>query len=364
MSNSLRRAPRRSVIIIAAVVAVAIAGALIVAAWATVNISSAQPTDSAAPVETTTVERRDLSETEDFPGTLAFGVATPVKGGAGVLTELPVVGTVLDRGSVAFRMNDLPVPVFIGATPLFRPLDAVGLAGNDVLMVATNLSADGFYTGTLPTDPTKAVWTSKLVKATKAWQRAAGLAQTGVISPGDVVVLGAASRVSSVTANLGDSASGTVLSVTGISKAVSVEVSAADAAKLAIGTAVTVILPDGSPAPATVTAIGTVVKDTSDDASGGSANAVPTLTITVAPDSQDSVAGLDYAAVKVRVVTDSRTAVLAVPVEALLALAEGGYALQKADGSLVAVTTGMFDGDVVEVSGAGLTEGMTIVTAS
>ena len=56
--------------------------------------------------------------------------------------------------------------------------------------------------------------------------------------------------------------------------------------------------------------------------------------------------------------------VLAVPVGALLALREGGYALQLPDGGLVAVQTGMFAEGLVEVSGAGLTEGLTVVTAS
>jgi len=51
-------------------------------------------------------------------------------------------------------------------------------------------------------------------------------------------------------------------------------------------------------------------------------------------------------------------------VSALLALREGGYALQRPDGTLVAVRTGMFAGGLVEVSGKGLAEGSKVVTAS
>ncbi|WP_236584086.1 hypothetical protein [Streptomyces sp. MBT53] len=49
---------------------------------------------------------------------------------------------------------------------------------------------------------------------------------------------------------------------------------------------------------------------------------------------------------------------------ALVALREGGYAVQRPDGTLIAVATGMFAGGLVEVSGTGLTAGTKVVTAS
>ena len=52
------------------------------------------------------------------------------------------------------------------------------------------------------------------------------------------------------------------------------------------------------------------------------------------------------------------------PVGALVALSEGGYAVQRADAGLVAVDTGMFAKGLVEITGAGLDEGMTVVTTS
>jgi hypothetical protein len=52
--------------------------------------------------------------------------------------------------------------------------------------------------------------------------------------------------------------------------------------------------------------------------------------------------------------------VLAVPVSALVALAEGGYGLETAQGRFLAVRTGLFaDGDV-EVSGTAIREGMKV----
>ena len=69
-------------------------------------------------------------------------------------------------------------------------------------------------------------------------------------------------------------------------------------------------------------------------------------------------AGLDQAPVEIEVVTESRTGVMAVPVTALLALAEGGYAVEVDDGDgttrLVPVDPGLYADNLVEVSADGL----------
>jgi hypothetical protein len=53
-----------------------------------------------------------------------------------------------------------------------------------------------------------------------------------------------------------------------------------------------------------------------------------------------------------------------VPVQALLALAEGGYALETEGGDLIGVETGAFADGFVEVAGQGLAEGLEVVVAS
>jgi len=68
------------------------------------------------------------------------------------------------------------------------------------------------------------------------------------------------------------------------------------------------------------------------------------------------------ASVQVRFTTVSRTKVLAVPVGALVALREGGYALQRPDGTLIPAVTGLFAGGMVQVSGADIAEGAVVVT--
>jgi hypothetical protein len=68
--------------------------------------------------------------------------------------------------------------------------------------------------------------------------------------------------------------------------------------------------------------------------------------------------------VQVQVTTSVHSGVLAVPVGALVALREGGYAVQTADGRYRAVQTGMFANGMVEISGDGLAEGLKVVTTS
>ena len=75
---------------------------------------------------------------------------------------------------------------------------------------------------------------------------------------------------------------------------------------------------------------------------------------------------LDQAPVNVEITTESVQNVLAVPVDALLALAGGGYALEVAEGHvhrLVAVTVGLFDDaeGLVQVSGRSLFAGQRVV---
>ena len=97
----------------------------------------------------------------------------------------------------------------------------------------------------------------------------------------------------------------------------------------------------------------------SDEASGngeGESRRVVEVRIDLADESL--AAGIDEAPVDVDVASSTAEAVLAVPVEALLALAEGGYAVEvvASDGGegstrLVAVEVGTFADGLVEVTG-------------
>jgi multidrug efflux pump subunit AcrA (membrane-fusion protein) len=86
--------------------------------------------------------------------------------------------------------------------------------------------------------------------------------------------------------------------------------------------------------------------------------------VVVSLDKPGDTGRLDQAPVDAFITTQVRRGVLAVPVNALLALAEGGYAVEvERDGrrELVGVTLGLFADGQVEVDGDGLRAGDRVV---
>jgi peptidoglycan hydrolase-like protein with peptidoglycan-binding domain len=351
--------PRRS----SAVVGVLAAAALIGGgtAFATLRprpkaVAAADPT-----VTTTTVRKMDLSDTRTVGGTLGYGRSHAVKGtGSGILTKLPSTGAKVSRGRVLYRVNNQPVVALYGDTPLFRPIGKPGLTGPDVLELRRNLTALGYHSD----GPHGDVSDASLLDALKRWQKDLGLPAPGTLGPGQAVVVSGPGRISAVTAQLGDPVEEPLFSVSSTTKLVTLAMSPADAGALHTGMAVSITLPNGKEVPGKVSAISpTVTGGGADDggADGGDGNGAQAKeTVTVTPNR--AVTSYDSATVQVRVTTIARKGALAVPVGALVALHEGGYALQRPDGSLMAATTGLFAGGMVEVKGAGIGAGTTVVT--
>ena len=121
-----------------------------------------------------------------------------------------------------------------------------------------------------------------------------------------------------------------------------------------VGDKVTVDLPTGRTTSGRIASVGKV-------ASKASAEAVASLEVTITL--RGAGGGFDQAPVDVGFAVERADDVLAVPVKALLARQGGGYALELASGRLVAVETGLYADDLVEVSGGGLREGDKVVTA-
>lgn len=350
----------RTTIVVALVVTAAIGtGAALLVARA--QTPTATPPTS-APLNTTAVVKVDLSDTQSFAGTLGFGGAQPVKGaGTGLLTKLPKPGDTTERGTSLYWVNDRPVPVFFGDTPLFRKLEKPEDVGRDVAVVADNLAELGYAIGTRASTPEKTAYTEALGAAVKRWQRDTGLEQTGTLDVGQVLVLPGPARVNSVKAQPGDEVAGELMSVTSTAKVVTVPVAATEVSKLKVGAAVTVVRPDAKEVPATITAVSTTAVD---QQNGQAQQGTPKVDVTVTPADAGAVADLDAASVQVKVTTETHAGVLAVPVGALVALREGGYALQLPGGELKAVQTGMFAKELVEVKGAGVEAGLKVVTTS
>lgn len=326
---------------------------------------------------TTQVRRMDLSTSTSAAGTLGYGNTRLIRGtGTGILTWLPGTGATVDRGGQLYRVNDKPVALFFGGTPLYRKLDTPDLVGKDVKLVADNLTALGYRIGTQPkavpagSSPGKvgkdeAVLTQSLIDAVKRWQTAQGAEPTGVVDVGDVVVFGGPVRVGAVQAQLGDPATNPLFEVSATTKSVTVEIDAADVGSHKVGDKVTVTMPDGSTAGGAVGSVGTVAKGGNQaEGSGGGSPASQRVDLVVALDDPAKAGSLDSASVQVAFPATSRQGVLAVAVGALLAVKQGGYALQSPGGALVPVTTGLFARGMVEVGGPGVTDGMVVVTAS
>jgi hypothetical protein len=153
---------------------------------------------------------------------------------------------------------------------------------------------------------------------------------------------------------------------------VSVELAATMRSEAVVGERVTVELPDGSTVKGRVTQVSSVAQASSSSGSnagggggGGGSSGTPSATIPVTialSGHHRSVAGLDQAAVSVNFVQQQARHVLSVPVTALLATAGGGYDVQEAapPHRLIAVTPGLFAAGYVQISGAGIYEGLAV----
>ena len=123
----------------AALATAAVAAAALGIGGGTETPQSEAPTQATAPVTRTT-----LVQTEEVNGTLGYGAPWPVSGATGaVLTWLPTPGATIARGRAVYRADNLPVVLFYGGLPLYRPLH-VGDTGDDVKEIERNLAALGY----------------------------------------------------------------------------------------------------------------------------------------------------------------------------------------------------------------------------
>lgn len=342
------------------VASVALVAVVLVAAGGAVAVRTAGGTGperdddpgEVAGTATAAVTRRDLEERAELDGTLGYGEQSEVAlTGGGTITALPALGTIVDRGQTLVEVDGRAVPLWLGERPLWRTLDAAATDGPDIEEVEANLVALGFATSSSLT--VDAAWTDATTQAVKRWQRSLDRDETGVVAPGDVVVLPAAVRIAGHPTPLGGGAGGPVVTVTGATRQVTLDLEATKQRLVTSGQAVEVELPDGTVVAGTIASVGTVAVAGED---GDPLNpAEPTITVTVALADATQAGALDEAPVTVLVTTSAAEGVLAVPVDALLALAEGGYAVERvleAGGTeLVPVETGAFADGWVEVTG-------------
>jgi hypothetical protein len=363
---------RRPLLIVGLVVVVAAAAIVVVAKpFAGSSGPVGAVADNADPTSVATVSLGDITSQTAVSATLGYsGTYTVVNQAQGTVTSLPTVGQVISQGQVLYDINGAPVVLLYGTIPAYRPLSegatASAVTGADVSELNDDLVALGYLTGAeVASDPSD--FTSWTKIGVEKLQAALGVTRNGTLALGQVVFMPTAVRVTGFGTNtvVGAAAppGSEILTGTSTGRVVTIDLDADQQDELAAGDKVTITLPDGQTTPGTVSTVGTVATTPS----GGNSDSSPTITVLVTPDDPAATGTLDQAPVQVSITTGSATDALVVPVDALLALAGGGYGLEvvsaKGGHSFESVSLGLFDdaAGTVQVSGPGVTAGQRIV---
>jgi hypothetical protein len=370
------------------VAAGALAGALVAGALAAVTGSgngngTAASSGSSSQVATAPVVRTTLTNTVQVGGSIGYDgsyTVTAVGGGSGVYTWLPEPGQVVKQGQPVYAVNDEPVPLLYGALPAYREFDAGMPDGPDVGQLNRDLIALGYGAGLTQSDR----YSSATAAAVERWQSALGLPPTGQIPLGDVVFEPGPIRVTAVGPAQGapvQGAGATVLTATSLTPVVTVDLDVTEEYLVKPGDAVTIVLPDGTTTvDGRVRTVGAVAVcpggggvgagqggSSPCESSGSGSTSTPTVTVTITLNSTPPGAAYDQAPVNVNIATQTVGNVLAVPVNALLALANGGYGVDVVAGRtsrLVGVATGLYSNTLVQVSGSGIAVGTLVEVPS
>jgi peptidoglycan hydrolase-like protein with peptidoglycan-binding domain len=319
--------------------------------FATGDKPSTEVAKNASGTSLTTVTSGTLSSRTSVSGTLAYaGSYSVVNERQGTFTAFPRAGQVMHCGRVLYRVANSPVVLLCGRTPAYRSLSE-GASGPDVRQLNANLVRLK-YASRSTLDPTSDYFGVQTAYALTRLQERLGVDQTGSLELGRAAFLPGPLRIARVTATLGTSAApgAPIAQATSNRREVQAAVDAAAQATVKRGDRVKIALPNNHTTPGMVTSVGKIASS-----ARGSA---PTIAVSIAPRDPGATGKLDKAPVQVQITTASVRNVLIVPVDALLALAAGTFAVEVVDAHgihhLKAVTPGLFDDATgrVQVSGA------------
>ena len=298
------------------------------------------------------VVRTDLRRSETFPAFLRYGRPRTVFAGfGGIVTKVPEEGAVLAMGDPLIEIDGQPVFVFHGERPMWRSLGPARggsvTEGADVEQLEVNLAALGYSSEIVP----DRIFDEETARAVERWRSDAGLEAGGSVELGRIVYVEGPIRVgrSLVEAGAHILAGAAIVEVSGTDQEVLMELPVDRRDRIAVGDALTVQMPDDTRAVGTVHDIGAVVFSPAGDRR--EENLVEVSIFLDDPSLGESFHGYP---VDVEIVSEEAVGVLAVPVKALVALSEGGYAVEvERDGelTLVGVDTGMYADGLVEVRG-------------
>jgi len=312
---------------------------------------------------TATVERRDLVDRDSVQGTLGYADATVLTSAdTGTLTTALEPGTVVRRGEPLYDLDDAPAAwLMYGSLPAWRDFNSWMTDGEDVRQLERNLRALGY-------DPDNDMtidddWTSATTAAVERFQDDVGMTEDGTLTKGEIVFRPSAARIGEVHATLGQSLApgAQIAELTSTGREITVDLDATRQGLVHEGDGVTVDLPTGRSARGRIADVAKVAD------APASEEAEPTIAVTIVLRGRASHGtGLDQAPVDVGFARERSKNVLAVPITALLARSGGGFAVELVSNGtrrLVPVEIGTYAEDYVEVSGAGLREGMQVVSA-
>lgn len=331
--------------------------------------SSPHPTASSSyHTSTAMVTQRSLASQLQVNATLgSAGSYSIVNQVQGTITQLPVTGKVIRQGQVMYKVSGSPVIMLYGHVPAYRTLSD-GMTGPDVTELNADLVALGYATKS-ELDPKSDWFDLETAYALERLQEHFGMTVTGELTLGEAVFMPTAVQITGVGGNtvLGGmiQPGTTVLTASSTSPIVTINLDPAQQTEVKVGDKVSISLPNGQSTPGVISSVGTVATTTA----GSTAAASPssTITVEVVPTQPRAVAGLSQAPVTVTITTASVNNALVVPVAALLAQSNGGYAVEVVGAAgthhLVAVSLGLFDDadGQVAVTGHGLAAGQQVV---
>jgi hypothetical protein len=364
-----RKTAKRVVLVVVAAAIVAAVALAATGAFKRGGTASAGVIGNGSATGLVPVTRQNLSAQTDVNATLGYtGSYNVINQAQGTFTALPSAGQVIRPGQVLYQVDDSPVVLLRGSTPAYRTLSegayASDVTGADVAELNADLVALGYATtAELPAGSDEFTW--QTTQAVERLQAHLGVEQTGTLALGQAVFLPTAVRVTAVSATAGAAAQPGQAALTGTSttREVTIPLDASQQAQVKVGDQVIITLPNNQTTPGLVSSVGKV-------ASTPQGTGTPTITVYVTPKDPAATGSLDQAPVEVSVTTASVRDALVVPVDALLALAGGGYAVEVAGTGgadhLVPVSLGLFDDadGLVQVTGPGLSAGQrTVVPA-
>lgn len=317
-----------------------------------------------AATELTEVERRDLVETYSLTGLVSYGDPVPlalqVDDRGGVVTWAPDQGAVISSGEAIIHIDDVPIPIVTGDQAMYRELrlvgqrerdvagDKLGLqVGDDVRQLQEFLVSQGFNDdGQLEAD---GAFGKSTKRAVESWQTDIGRPATGRVDRSQIVFSSGPVRVEDAP-NVGQLYS--EMTVTSPKTTLSISVAPTKRSFFDSGSEVT---------------IETEIED-SPSAIGG---VVDSVTRTVQPDGSTTfvvviepskpLTGVEAAkATSEKLVA---TNVTAIPVRALISLAEGGWAIETHSDDGVEELVGVELGPIVDgwAEVDGVEEGTAVV---